>query len=59
VELLLAARETGQEIVEVPTIWIDQEGSRVDPVTDTRKMSLSLLRLWAAGRRREVTHASA
>jgi glycosyltransferase involved in cell wall biosynthesis len=57
VELLLAARETGQEIVEVPTVWIDQDGSRVDPVADTRKMSMSLFRLWAAGRRREVARA--
>jgi glycosyltransferase involved in cell wall biosynthesis len=54
VELLLAARETGQEIVEVPTVWIDQDGSRVDPVADTRRMSMSLVRLWAAGRKREV-----
>jgi glycosyltransferase involved in cell wall biosynthesis len=59
VELLLAARETGQEVVEVPTVWIDQEGSRVDPVADTRKMSVSLFRLWAAGRRREVARARA
>jgi glycosyltransferase involved in cell wall biosynthesis len=57
VELLLAARETGQAIVEVPTVWIDQEGSRVDPVADTRTMSVSLLRLWVAGRRREVARA--
>jgi dolichol-phosphate mannosyltransferase len=57
VELLLAARETGQEIVEVPTVWIDQDGSRVDPVADTRRMSVSLFRLWAAGRRREVARA--
>ena len=57
VELLLAARDAGQEIVEVPTVWIDQDGSRVDPVADTRKMSVSLVRLWAAGRRREVAHA--
>jgi hypothetical protein len=59
VELLLAARETGQRVVEVPTVWIDQEGSRVDPVADTRKMSVSLFRLWATGRRREVDHAGA
>jgi glycosyltransferase involved in cell wall biosynthesis len=54
VELLLAARETGQDIVEVPTVWIDQDGSRVDPVADTRKMGVSLIRLWNAGRKREV-----
>ena len=59
VELLLAARETGQRIVEVPTVWIDQDGSRVDPVADTRKMSVSLVRLWAAGRKREVARARA
>ena len=32
VDLLLAARDAGLRIVEVPTVWIDQEGSRVDPV---------------------------
>jgi glycosyltransferase involved in cell wall biosynthesis len=52
VDLLLAARETGQRIVEVPTVWIDQDGSRVDPVADTRKMGVSLLRMWAQTRRR-------
>jgi glycosyltransferase involved in cell wall biosynthesis len=56
VELLLAARETGQAIVEVPTVWIDQDGSRVDPVADTRNMSVSLLRLWV-GRRRVMAGA--
>ena len=59
VELLLAARDAGQEIVEVPTVWIDQDGSRVDPVADTRKMSLSLFRLWAANRKRGVAGARA
>jgi glycosyltransferase involved in cell wall biosynthesis len=59
VELLLAAREIGQRIAEVPTVWIDQDGSRVDPVADTRKMSMSLFRLWAAGKRREVADARA
>jgi hypothetical protein len=59
VELLLAAREIGQRIAEVPTVWIDQDGSRVDPVADTRKMSMSLFRLWAAGKRREVAGAGA
>jgi glycosyltransferase involved in cell wall biosynthesis len=59
VEFLLAAGETGQQIVEVPTVWIDQEGSRVDPVADTRRMSMSLVRLWAAGRRREVARVGA
>jgi glycosyltransferase involved in cell wall biosynthesis len=50
VDLLAAARECGFRIVEVPTIWIDQDGSRVRPVADTRRMGGSLLRLWARRR---------
>lgn len=59
VDLLLAARETGQRVVEVPTVWIDQDGSRVDPVADARKMGVSLLRMWvrSRGRRGEAAHA--
>lgn len=52
VALLLAARDAGHNVVEVPTVWIDQAGSRVAPIADTRKMGTSLLRLWAALRRR-------
>jgi dolichol-phosphate mannosyltransferase len=52
VDLLAAARECGFRIVEVPTIWIDQDGSRVRPVADTRRMGGSLLRLWARRRAR-------
>jgi glycosyltransferase involved in cell wall biosynthesis len=70
VDLLAAARECGFHIVEVPTIWIDQDGSRVRPVADTRRMGSSLLRLWARRRARgpvapvgaptvEVEHAAA
>ena len=60
VDLLLAARQTDQRIVEVPTVWIDQDGSRVDPVADTRRMGTSLVRLWVSDRRRrdrEAVHA--
>ena len=46
VDLLAAAREGGWRIVEVPTVWIDQEGSRVSTVSDSRRMGASLLRLW-------------
>jgi glycosyltransferase involved in cell wall biosynthesis len=46
VDLLAAAREGGWRVVEVPTVWIDQEGSRVRPVSDSRRMGASLLRLW-------------
>jgi glycosyltransferase involved in cell wall biosynthesis len=46
VDLLAATRERGWRVVEVPTVWIDQEGSRVSAVTDSRRMGVSLLRLW-------------
>jgi glycosyltransferase involved in cell wall biosynthesis len=46
VDLLAAAGERGWRVVEVPTVWIDQEGSRVKAVTDSRRMGSSLLRLW-------------
>jgi glycosyltransferase involved in cell wall biosynthesis len=46
VDLLAAAREGGWRVVEVPTVWIDQEGSRVSAVGDSRRMGASLLRLW-------------
>ena len=36
----------GWRVVEVPTVWIDQEGSRVSTVGDSRRMGASLLRLW-------------
>jgi hypothetical protein len=39
----------------VPTVWIDQEGSRVSAVGDSRRMGASLLRLWARRRIRAVT----
>jgi hypothetical protein len=51
VDLLAAAGERGWRIVEVPTVWIDQAGSHVRPVADTRRMGLSLARLWARRRR--------
>ena len=53
VDLLAAARERGWHVVEVPTVWVDQEGSRVSPVADSRRMGTSLLRLWL---RRRVRH---
>ena len=50
VDLLAAARERGWRVVEVPTVWIDQEGSRVSAVGDSRRMGASLVRLWARRR---------
>jgi glycosyltransferase involved in cell wall biosynthesis len=52
VDLLASAAEAGHRIVEVPTIWIDQEGSRVSTVGDSGRMGASLLRLWAQQRAR-------
>jgi glycosyltransferase involved in cell wall biosynthesis len=53
VDLLAAARERGWHVVEVPTVWVDQEGSRVSTVADSRRMGTSLLRLWL---RRRIRH---
>jgi glycosyltransferase involved in cell wall biosynthesis len=50
VDLLVAARERGWRVVEIPTVWIDQEGSRVSTLSDSRRMGASLLRLWARRR---------
>lgn len=50
VDLLAAARERGWRVVEIPTVWIDQEGSRVSAFGDSRRMGASLLRLWARRR---------
>jgi len=50
VDLLSAARERGWRVVEIPTVWIDQEGSRVSALADSRRMGASLLRLWARRR---------
>jgi glycosyltransferase involved in cell wall biosynthesis len=46
VDLLLTARRLGHEIREVPTVWIDQEGSRVSAMRDAKRMAASALRLW-------------
>lgn len=46
VDLLLTADRLGFRIVEVPTVWLDQEGSHVRPASDARRMVASSLRLW-------------
>jgi hypothetical protein len=46
VDLLVTARELGLRVVEVPTIWIDRDGSRVSGSRDALRMGASLLRLW-------------
>jgi glycosyltransferase involved in cell wall biosynthesis len=47
VDLLMVTRALGFRIAEVPTIWIDREGSRLRVVSDSRRMAASSLRLWA------------
>lgn len=46
VDLLLTLRALDFEVIEVPTVWIDRDGSRMEPVSDARRMAASALRLW-------------
>lgn len=46
VDLLARARDLGLEIAEIPTVWIDQDGSSVDLRREVWRMSLSALALW-------------
>jgi glycosyltransferase involved in cell wall biosynthesis len=46
VDLLVTARSLRFTVVEVPTVWVDQPGSRVAVGRDSRRMAASLLRLW-------------
>jgi len=46
VDLLLVAQRLGFAVVEVPTVWIDQEGSKLSPGRDASRMLKSALRLW-------------
>ena len=46
VDLLLTATELGFRIVEVPTVWVEREGSHVSAVADSARMTASSLRLW-------------
>jgi len=46
VDLLLAAHDLGLTVAEVPTVWVDQAGSKVDALRDARRMAASALRLW-------------
>jgi glycosyltransferase involved in cell wall biosynthesis len=46
VDLLLTAVSLGFHVVEVPTVWVDRDGSRLQTLTDARRMALSSLRLW-------------
>lgn len=46
VDLLVTAQSLGLDVVELPTIWLDQGGSQLRPAADARRMALSALRLW-------------
>ncbi len=46
VDLLVLARRLGFDLVEVPTVWIDQAGSKVRAAGDAVRMLASALRLW-------------
>lgn len=46
VDLLVIARALEFHVAEVPTVWIDREGTRVRMVHDTMRMGASLGRLW-------------
>jgi glycosyltransferase involved in cell wall biosynthesis len=46
VDLLVVARKLGFTLVEVPTVWVDQDGSRLEAGRDTRRMAMSSLSLW-------------
>jgi glycosyltransferase involved in cell wall biosynthesis len=46
VDLLVTADRLGFRIVEVPTVWLDQEGSHLHAGADARRMAMSSLRLW-------------
>ncbi|MHB8295940.1 MAG: glycosyltransferase [Acidimicrobiales bacterium] len=46
VDMLVTAERLGFRVVEVPTIWIDREGSTIKLGNDSALMALSSLRLW-------------
>ena len=66
VDLLHTAHRLGYRIAEVPTVWVDQAGSRLRPGRDARRMLWSSLALWlhhrvmpVEGRRDDRHHAQA
>lgn len=46
VDLLIVARRLGFEVVEVPTVWLDQAGSKLSTRGEASRMLKSALRLW-------------
>lgn len=46
VDLLLVADHLGFDVREVPTVWIDQAGSKIDVRREVRRMVAGAVRLW-------------
>jgi glycosyltransferase involved in cell wall biosynthesis len=46
VDLLVVARKLGFDVVELPTVWIDQSGSKLRARRDSMSMLASAARLW-------------
>jgi glycosyltransferase involved in cell wall biosynthesis len=46
VDLIVIAHKLGHRPAEVPTIWIDRDGSKLDATADGKRMAASTLRLW-------------
>jgi glycosyltransferase involved in cell wall biosynthesis len=46
VDLLLTMERLGLRLLEVPTIWVDQAGSRLHAGRHSGQMAVSMLRLW-------------
>jgi hypothetical protein len=46
VDLLVTAQRVGFDLVEVPTVWIDQSGSKLDARRDALRMLAGTARLW-------------
>jgi glycosyltransferase involved in cell wall biosynthesis len=46
VDLLVVARHLELRVAALPTIWIDQDGSRIRAGTDAKRMAASALQLW-------------
>lgn len=46
VDLLFVATRLGFDVEEVPTVWIDRDGSKLHAGRDSRRMAASAMRLW-------------
>ncbi len=59
VDLLVVARRLGFDVVEVPTVWLDQAGSKLHARRDAVRMLKSAVRLWIHHRTMPVESVSA